>query len=66
MDKNKKIEIPDELMPVLAHITHQGNLGFTQWHEVVYYSQGWCSYYGSRTFKDGEQVVNWKYVKDCL
>ena len=57
---------PNELEPVLALITHQGDLGLNEWYEVVYFFQNWCSYAGSKTFEDGEQVVKWKYVKDCL
>lgn len=57
---------PNELEPVLALINHVGELGLSEWYEVVYYSQKWCSYAGSKTFADGEYVVKWKYVKDCL
>ena len=57
---------PNELEPVLALINHVGELGLSEWYEVVYYYQKWCSYSGSKTFSDGEYVVKWKYVKDCL
>jgi hypothetical protein len=57
---------PNELEPVLALINHQGDLGKNEWYEVVYFFQKWCSYSESKTFDDGEQVVKWKYVKDCL
>lgn len=57
---------PNELEPVLALITHQGDLGKNEWYEVVYFFHKWQSYAGSKTFEDGEQVVKWKYVKDCL
>ncbi len=57
---------PNELEPVLALINHQGDLGKSEWYEVVYFFQKWCSYSGSKTFQDGEQVVDWKYCKDCL
>ena len=57
---------PNELEPVLALLTHQGDLGLNEWYEVVYFSQQWRSYAGSKTFEDGEQVIKWKYVKDCL
>ena len=57
---------PNELEPVLALINHVGELGLSEWYEVVYYYQKWCSYAGSKTFEDGEKVVKWKYVKDCL
>lgn len=57
---------PNELEPVLALINHVGELGFSKWYEIVYYYEKWCSYSGSKTFEDGEQVIKWKYVKDCL
>jgi len=60
------ISSPNQLEPVLALITHQGELGLSEWYEVVYFFQKWCSYAGSKTFDDGEQVVKWKYIKDCL
>lgn len=58
-------DTPNELEPVLALISHNGELGLSEWYEVVYYSQKWCSYAGSNTFEDGEKVVKWKYCKDC-
>jgi hypothetical protein len=62
-----KQEIPTELESVLAKITHQNDLGLSQWYEVVYYDDNkWCSYSGSKTFQDGERVIEWKYCKDCL
>jgi hypothetical protein len=57
---------PNKLEPVLALINHQGYLGMSEWYEVVYFFQKWRSYTGSKTFEDGEQVVKWKYAKDCL
>lgn len=66
LHKTDVIGSPNELEPVLALINHVGELGFSQWYEVVYYYEKWCSYSGSKTFEDGEQVVKWKYVKDCL
>jgi hypothetical protein len=57
---------PNELEPVLALINHQGELGLSEWYEVVYYFHKWCSYAESKTFDDGERVVKWKYCKDCL
>ncbi len=59
------INSPNELEPVLALITHQGDLGKNEWYEVVYFFDKWCSYAGSKTFEDGEQVVKWRYVKPC-
>ncbi|MEO6305956.1 MAG: hypothetical protein ABIP51_22610 [Bacteroidia bacterium] len=64
--KPNVIGSPNQLEPVLALITHQGDLGLSEWYEVVYYLDKWCSYSGSKTFEDGEQVVKWKPVTDCL
>lgn len=60
--------IPDVMYsPILAKIEHINDLGKSTWHEVVYYDgDKWCSCSGSETFKDGEQVIKWKYIKDCL
>jgi hypothetical protein len=56
-----------ELEPVLAKISHQSDLGNTQWYEVVYYENNkWCSYSGSKTFNDGERVVEWVYCSDIF
>ena len=66
LQQYKVIGSPTELEPVLALITHQGDLGKSEWYEVVYFFQKWVSYEGSKTFQDGEQVVKWKYCKDCL
>ena len=52
--------------PILAKIEHINDLGKSYWYEVVYYYEKWRSYTGSKTFEDGEQVVKWKYAKDCL
>lgn len=58
-------KIPNELEPVLAKISHQSDLGNTQWYEVVYYVDGkWCSYSGSKTFDDGEIVEEWVYCSE--
>ena len=62
----ENVEIPNQLEPVLAIIKHQGFLGADEWCEVVYYFNKWCSYSGSKTFEDGEQVIEWKYCKDCF
>jgi hypothetical protein len=65
--KVKKFSIPDVIgSPILAKIEHINDLGKSKWYEVVYYDDGWYSYAGSKTFQDGEQVVDWKYCKDCL
>lgn len=64
---NKIMEIPTEVDSILAKITHQNDLGLSQWYEVVYYADGkWCSYSNSKTFEDGERVVEWKYCKELL
>ena len=62
--KTDVIGSPNQLEPVLALITHQGDLGRNEWYEVVYYYDKWCSYSGSKTFDDGEQVVKWKAVTE--
>ena len=62
-------ELPKNLESVLAKITHQNDLGLSQWYEVVYYdndTEKWCCYSGGKTFQDGERVIEWKYCKDCL
>ena len=51
---------PNELEPVLAEISHMNDLGLSKWYEVVYYDAG------SKTFKDGERVIKWKYCKDLF
>jgi len=62
----KTNETPKELKPVLALITHLGDLGTSQWYEVVYFYKKWCSYSDSKTFDDGEQVIKWKYAEECI
>jgi len=57
---------PIELVSVLAEIEHINNLGKSTWYEVVYFDGNWRCYAGSKTFKDGERVIKWKYAKDCL
>jgi Asp-tRNA(Asn)/Glu-tRNA(Gln) amidotransferase A subunit family amidase len=62
-------EVPNKLDSVLDKITHQNDLGLSQWYEVVYYdidNGKWCSYSGSKTFEDGERVVEWKYCKEIF
>lgn len=62
-----KQEIPNELESVLADIHHHNDLGLSKWYEVVYYADGkWRSYSGSKTFQDGERVVDWKYCKEVF
>lgn len=60
------ISSPIELEPVLAEIEHINDLGKSTWYEVVYFDGNWRCYAGSKTFKDGERVLRWKYAKDCL
>lgn len=55
-----------ELEPILAEIEHINDLGKSTWYEVVYFDGNWRCYAGSKTFKDGERVIKWKYAKDCL
>jgi hypothetical protein len=60
-------EVPNELEPVLAKISHQNDLGNPKWYEVVYYVDGkWCSYSGSKTFDDGEKVLEWVYCSEIF
>jgi hypothetical protein len=68
-NKYSEEEVPNNLDSVLAKITHQNDLGLSQWHEVVYYdnyTDKWCCYSGSKTFQDGERVIAWKYCKDLI
>ena len=55
--------LPDELKPVLARIEQINSLGKSGWWEVVYYDGKWCSYSNSKTFNNGEKVVDWEYCK---
>ena len=64
--ENNTYKTPKELYPVLAKIEHINDLGKSKWYEVVYYDDGWFSYAGSRTFQDGEQVIDWKYCEDIF
>ena len=65
--KVENLPIPDVIgIPILAKIEYINDLGKSKWYEVVYYDDGWYSYAGSKTFQDGEQVVEWKYCRDCL
>jgi hypothetical protein len=66
VDSNNKVTIAKQLLPIIAKIEHINDLGKSEWYEVVYYDNGWYSYAGSKTFQDGEKVVEWKYCKDCL
>ena len=56
------MKIPNE-NPVLAKVEGQTDLGLTSWFEVVWHNERkWCSFCGSDTFDNGEQVVDWIYV----
>jgi len=56
-----------ELVPVLAYIEHQNDLGKSCWYEVVWYHNNrWESFHGSKTFEDGEKVLKWEYCTDLL
>lgn len=60
------IRYPVKLESVLAKIEHINSLGKSTWYEVVYFDGVWQSYSGSKTFKDGEKVIKWKYCEDCV
>ena len=64
---NSHILFPIPLEPVLAKITDVNELGKSEWYEVVYHDGNeWGCYAGSDTFKNGEQVLSWKYCKEIL
>lgn len=57
---------PKEFEPILAKIKHLTSLGTSTWYEVVYFCEKWKSYSESKTFEDGEQVIQWIYCKDLF
>lgn len=60
---------PKDMRPVLAKITGQDCLGMPSWFEVVYFDEEtghWKSFSGSDTFKDCEQVIDWRYADECF
>jgi hypothetical protein len=59
-------EVPTKIDSILAKITHQNDLGLSEWYEVVYYDNEWCSFSGSKTFEDGEKVIEWEYCEELL
>ncbi|QOI71090.1 hypothetical protein pEaSNUABM47_00151 [Erwinia phage pEa_SNUABM_47] len=64
---SETVEMPKELEPVIAKIAVIGELGKSSWYEVVYHNgDEWCCYAGSKTFQDGERVLDWKYCTDVL
>ncbi len=64
------MDTPKGLRPVLAKICHIGENGRSEWYEVVYYDQDfgheWCAYGVSKTFKNGEKVLDWRYADECF
>ena len=64
--KNNSKKTPKECRPVLAKIEQINYLGKSTWYEVVYYDDKWYSYSGSKTFQDGEKVIDWKYCEDIF
>lgn len=59
--------VPREAEPVLAQISQINSLGKSGWHEVVYHDgQNWKSYEASKTFNDGEIVMQWRYVNELM
>lgn len=59
--------VPELGEPVLAIIESIGELGRSEWREVVYHDgDAWCSYAGSHTFDDGERVMRWIYAQECI
>lgn len=63
----EKQNVPHEAEPVLAQISQINSLGKSSWHEVVYHDgQNWKSYEASKTFNDGERVVQWRYVNELM
>lgn len=60
-------ELPPAFEPVLAKIQGQTDIGRSTWYEVVFFNgENWCCYFGSKTFRDGEQVLSWKICTDIL
>ena len=61
------MELPKKLLPVLAEISKNGELGKEGWYEVVYHNgERWQHFAGSDTFDDGEKVLQWRYTDKCL
>lgn len=57
---------PIHYLPVLARIQHLNSLGTSTWFEVVYFDGEWKSYGKSKTFQDGEKVLEWKYCTELF
>ena len=64
--ENKTRKTPKEFHPVLAKIEQINCLGKSEWYEVVYFNGEWNAFSGSKTFQDGEKVINWKYCEDVF
>ena len=59
--------LPEPLEPVVAFIQRTNSLGLFKWHEVVLHDgDRWRSFQGSKTFEDGEIVIQWVYTKDIF
>ena len=62
----QKLKTPELIgIPILAKIELVEGLRKWTWYEVVFFYDKWHSY-ESKTFKDGANVVEWKYCKECL
>ena len=58
---------PKFCKPVLAEIKSIHSLGTSIYFEVVYHNDNeWCSFANSKTFEDGEIVLQWVYVEDAI
>lgn len=67
LEETQHEDTPKDFEPVLAEVAHTNSLGRSRWFEVVYYAEGsWNCYAGSRTFKDGEVVLRWRYAEDAI
>lgn len=67
VQNDNKLAIPEELVPVLAKIKHLNDTGYSVWYEVVYFADGvWNAFHGSKTFSDGEKVVDWEYCENIF
>ncbi len=62
------MSIPDSPRPVLARLLSYGELGKSEWCEVIYHNDTkWCSFAGSDTFSEaGTKVLSWIYVNEVL
>ena len=59
------MEYPKELEPVFAKITAQGDLGYSEWNEVVYWNGvNWNSY--GHSFDKNGLVREWVYCSEVF